>query len=476
MAFKYYREYRQYPLIPYYDLSYHLWQKFNLTKEANSGNPIAQHELGLRYLFGDGFDADTLTAFIWIQKAASHKLEQANYNLALFYINGWGVTWNPHLAFNHFMIAAKEGMPQAQFAVALHYTDDLVVNRNWQNAFEWMKKSADNDFLHAVELLPEIEKRFISDTTMQRQQISKKESGTTSSSNVNLIFLDFTSDDYTSDTLQPVLIDQNLEVDLNELQLIVGIIEPDTINKDLTVISILQKAVEAGSPEGNLLLARSYETGSLINQNYLKAALHYIKAIRLDSPPARILLWHLIQKDNFITSLQSNVKNENADALFVIAGLSALGYFPIINQEEIILYLTKAALQNHEPSLIELGVSYYLGNMVAENREKGISFWKKAESMGNKEAEIRIIMAYLFDGFEHHTNENIPLTLKQNADEGGILSQTLLAYCYENGFGVNRDKAEAAKLYRTAAIRGNRTAYYSLKRMHNEVKPAGIEE
>jgi len=407
---------------------------------------------------------------MWIQKAAGQRLEQANYNLALFYINGWGIEWNPHNAFENFYIAAEEGMPQAQFAVALHYTDDLVVKRSWENAYFWMKRSAENGFHHAIELLPEIENRFISDTTMQRQKTGSVDSKSAATSNVNLVFLDFTAVDNKADTLQPVLIDQNLTVDLKELQLIVGIDEPDTVSSDLSVISIIQKTADYGSPEGNLLLARSYETGTLIKQNNIKAALHYIRAIRLDSPPARILLWQLLQKENFLSSLQSGVKDGNADAHFVLAGIAALGYYPIINEEEIINYLIIAAGQNHIPALIELGISYYLGNMVKENRVKGIEYWKKAVALGNTEAETRIIMAQLFDGIEYDSGEYISEKLRKNSDSGGILAQALLAYCYENGFGVKQDKAMAAKLYRSAAVRGNRTAYYSLKRMHEEVK------
>ena len=32
-----------------------LWDEFMLVKNANSGDPVAQHELGLRYLLGKGF-------------------------------------------------------------------------------------------------------------------------------------------------------------------------------------------------------------------------------------------------------------------------------------------------------------------------------------------------------------------------------------------------------------------------------------
>src|SRR3989304_2623443 len=57
---------------PFYqpDLAYRLWQQFNLIREANSGNAFAQHELGLRYLLGDGVVADTTLGGTWIKKAA----------------------------------------------------------------------------------------------------------------------------------------------------------------------------------------------------------------------------------------------------------------------------------------------------------------------------------------------------------------------------------------------------------------------
>ena len=61
--------------------------------------------------------------------------------------------------------------------------------------------------------------------------------------------------------------------------------------------------------------------------------------------------------------------------------------------------------------------------------------------------------------------------LLQAANEGSVLGQTYIAYCYETGKGTNKNKALAAEFYRKASQRGNEAALESLKRMHDELRP-----
>jgi hypothetical protein len=61
--------------------------------------------------------------------------------------------------------------------------------------------------------------------------------------------------------------------------------------------------------------------------------------------------------------------------------------------------------------------------------------------------------------------------LFQLADEGAVLAQTALGYCYENGIGVAENKAQAVKYYRNAAQRGNQTAFHSLKKIYDDLRP-----
>src|SRR5258708_37397533 len=75
------------------DSAWQSWNLFILVQSANSGDPSAQHELGLRYLLGDGFEADTAKAALWIQKAAAQNVYPARYNYGILLNNGWGVRW-----------------------------------------------------------------------------------------------------------------------------------------------------------------------------------------------------------------------------------------------------------------------------------------------------------------------------------------------------------------------------------------------
>src|SRR3970040_2576815 len=124
------------------DLNYQLWEGFLLVRKANAGEPAAQHELGIRYLQGKGFEADTVKAVLWFSKAADQGFELANFNLGIFAMNGWGMPWNPFQSFGYFKEAGKKNMPEAHFVVGLILTENLVVLQNWTEARDYIKKAA----------------------------------------------------------------------------------------------------------------------------------------------------------------------------------------------------------------------------------------------------------------------------------------------------------------------------------------------
>ncbi|MFB3056848.1 MAG: tetratricopeptide repeat protein, partial [Ignavibacteriaceae bacterium] len=156
LAFKNNKPFRRSPYFYRPDLGYQIWQQFKLTQEANSGDVLAQHELGLRYLLGEGTTADTTKAVYWISKAAEQKLPSAMYNYAILLINGWGVDWDPFSAFNYFKGAAKAGMIQAQYVVGILYTDNLIVKRDLNYAYYWVQKSADEGYEPAEDVVLQI--------------------------------------------------------------------------------------------------------------------------------------------------------------------------------------------------------------------------------------------------------------------------------------------------------------------------------
>ena len=157
-VFKKYRPPPQPPLVVQSDALYQMWETFIVTRKANSGDVLAQHELSIRYLLGRGAAADTLRAAYWMRKASDQDYTPAMFNFAIMCYNGWGVPWNPFEAYRLFRSCALKNMVESEYAMAQFLTEDLVVPRNFDSAYVWVKKSADGGYAPAKEALARLEK------------------------------------------------------------------------------------------------------------------------------------------------------------------------------------------------------------------------------------------------------------------------------------------------------------------------------
>lgn len=465
------------------DLAYQIWQQFNLIREANAGDALAQHELGIRYLLGEGFDADTVQGASWIKKAADQNLAAAKFNFGILLINGWGTEWNPFEAYKCFMEAANSGMAQSQYIFGLLHTDNLIVKRNWNKAYYWVKKAADAGFEEAVKLLPDLEEKVpftakdslkvFSEIDTSKTDVDLKDNSLSSS--IGLVYIDF---DLIADSIRSVS-DKDLLTDLlntgnNKLADTLGIkVKDDSVAVyDLFRLGELNKFADAGSPEALTLLGRFYETGFIYEKNLITAAMYYIRAVRMDSPRAPFFLWEMLKTENFYSNLQNAVKTGNNDAMFVWYGLTVLGIDNRITSTDALNLLVKAAAKTHVPSLIELGLNYYTGRNVIQNNDEAIKTWHRAIIHGSTEAMVRIETAKIFGYLQTENLSTSIQKLKTASESGSVLSQVTLAYCSEFGIGVNKSITEAVKYYRFAAQRGSRYAYRELKRLYDSIRPA----
>lgn len=466
--------------IPFYqpDLAYRIWQQFNLIREANAGNAFAQHELGLRYLLGDGVIADTLQGAMWIRKAADQNLTSAIFNYGILQLNGWGVPWNPFEAFKSFLTAAESGMAQAQHIVGLFYTDNLIVKRDWSLAYKWVKKAADKDYKAAQESLAELINKIPADqldTSFTKTDKDLKSSGEENSlvSTLGLVFIDF---DVVSDTIKDVT-DKMLIEDLSNPgnEIIADSLLKDTeyLNEiDTNIIPYLLKLADNGSSEALTILGRMYEKGIHYKKDDVAAASYYIRAVRFDSPTGGKLLYDLCKDNKFIMQVQDLSQKEEPEALFVWYGITILGFDVRIAESDAINLLVKSAAKSYMPALNELGLNYYTGNFLTEDKQKALELWKSAERLNNLEAKTRIAAGIIFGEIKSDDISGSIKILIESAEDGSVLAQVALAYAYENGIGLEKSRAEAVKYYRYAAQRGNRFAYTELKRIYDEIRPA----
>lgn len=484
LAFKKNKQTRNSPFFYRPDLSYQLLQQFKLIQEANAGDPLAQHELGMRLLLGEGLAPDTVQAVYWIRRAASQNMTSAVYNYGILLMNGWGVEWNPFEAFKNFRKAAISGMPQAQYAIGILHTDNLIVPKDLKKAFIWIKKSYENGFEPAEEIMASLSE-FVDtteisfdDTLTRNIDFTDISNQTSIESSIGLVFIDFEA---MKDTIKDIS-DNMLLKDLkncglkNILDTLSLTDDSELVNIDSNEqIQILQNLAEAGSPEALSVLGRLYEKGIGINKDLVKAAEYYIRAVRLDSPRSPLLLWNLIQIENFYSVLKEAADKDNAAANFVWYGLHILNYTNRITEFDALNFLEKAANKNHIPAIIELGLNHYSGRFVPESRISGISIWQIGERLGSLEASVRIASARVFDQFGLLNSEQLISFLNDAKEKGSILSEVALASAYENGIGVKRNLATAVKYYRNAAQRGSQFSYRQLQRIYDLLRPAESE-
>ncbi len=472
------RRYSIYPIIKPKYYSFPLMTNYLLLKQAADDDPFALHELGLRYLLGYGFKKDTLKAVDLVKRAVDKNLTAAKFNYAILLNNGIGVEWNPFEAFNYFELAAKGGMPEGQFALGVIYTDNLVVPRNYTLAAKWIKKAAEANYEPAIEALEQLIKLgiYFEDPKITEQNdvmivdSVKIKNATILSTEWELNFIDFDAKDENKDSEREDI--QNI-LQLNKNKLLKKLGVGDNFNEenlvDTSSHSIIRFASDNGSPEALMYEGMILEAGKHIKKDPILAALKYIKAIRLGSFKSVSKLFQLISGENFISKLRTVAKQKNYDAMYVWAALTALGFDNTLTPGDAFKFLLEAASNNHLPSIIEIGLLYFNGELTDKDKNKALEYWKKASILGSPEAEIRLVLIKIQENADLLDNEIG--NLLNFAENGSILAQMALAYCYEEGVAVKKNLAIAAKLYRISAVRGSSAANLSMRKLYNNLRP-----
>lgn len=116
------------------------WSKEALSylRNASSGDAVAQYEIGLRLLRGEGVPENEKSAIDWLIKSSKQGNEDAEYLLGTCYMSGTGVKENEQVALGFFMKSANAANKYAQMALGDHYFSQ----EKFSTAMEWYLKSA----------------------------------------------------------------------------------------------------------------------------------------------------------------------------------------------------------------------------------------------------------------------------------------------------------------------------------------------
>ncbi len=489
LAFKNNRPGRNYVSFYHPDLSYTLWEQFELNTEAQAGNAKAQHELGIRYLTGKDMPADTVKGAYWIKKAADQNLTAAQYNYGILLINGWGTDWNPFEAFKQFYYAAMDKMPQAEYVLGLLYTDNLIIKRDMSEAYKWVQKSANQNYIPAKETLAKFAKYApsandtipkLAASTKDHKSKGKSEedsnNGKSLQSSSGLVYIDF---DMISDSIQTIkeadLIEDIRNSPNKDLENSVKAAKDSTSYIDSTCMPAFLEAADYGCPEALNLLGYYAQNGIRFVKDPIGAAEFYVRSSKTDSRKGSILLYDQVKEKNFFTILKKEVDKKNPDAMYVWYGIQSLGFEKQITDQDAFNLLQKSAEMRNLSSVTEMGQDYFKGNFVKQDKAKGVEVWKFAIDQGNKEARIRLEIANLYGEINIKDRADSFNYLKTAEEKGSLLAELALADCYDKGIIVPKEKSKAIFYFRSAAVRGSVFAYNELKRIYDDIRPKDFE-
>jgi TPR repeat protein len=365
-------------------------------------------------------------------------------------------------------------MPEAEFVMAQYLTENLVVPRDEEAAYRWLKMAADSGFAPAADALPRFEK-----LRAMRAASDSGQAGISTHANPGLVFIDVVPDTTTAKNDSLLLREaiQNAGPALRRALGMTKMLEEE-LRTDSATLAAIGRASEAGSPEALTVLGRLYEKGTGVTKDIVRACALYIRAIRLDSPRAPELLWSLLQEKSTLSGVKVVAGKNDPEAQFVLAGLSALGFDGVLAQahsyltgEQAFLLLTKAADRGYLAALVEMGLCYYGGRWVPASTEKALGIWRDASGRGSQDARVRIALTELRATGDTLLQSRAVSVLGAASDEGSVLAETGLGYCHETGKGFPPSKARAARYYRAASVRGSQDAYHALRRMHDAIRP-----
>jgi len=165
-----------------------------------------------------------------------------------------------------------------------------------------------------------------------------------------------------------------------------------------------------------------------------------------------VLLWELL-----VRAVQGDAKAQLRRGYL----LQKLGH-----STRAVKWYRRAAKQGHAGAQYNLGMCYYYGGGVPEDRSEAVKWFRGAAEQGHAGAQYELGCCYYFGLWGPEDLSEAAIWYRMAAEQGHADAQYNLGRCYYYGQGVPEDKSEAVKWYRRAAKQGHVVAQYNLGRCY----------
>ena len=210
-----------------------------------------------------------------------------------------------------------------------------------------------------------------------------------------------------------------------------------------------QKAYENGDVDAPYDIANIYNEGAIVPQDYQKYIEYLIKADEMGNDGATLDL------------ACAYLQGEHVEA----------------DKKKSIKLMEKAANAGNKIAAGNMSLLYRKGDVVEADIEKSIEWAKKAAELGDGERIFQYAIAY-FTGEDPVTEDKAKavefFVLAANAGDATAMKN--LGVCYNNGYGVDRDKNKAIEWFEKAVKEGgSEGAMDNLKELYSEVDASTSE-
>ena len=252
----------------------------------------------------------------------------------------------------HFIVQevkAISGNAAAQYNTANAYFEGKGVAKNTAKGIEWLKKSADQEYLPAIFALG---MRYFS------------------GDGVNVDFKQAMK------LLQEV-VDQSNNPDAQYV-LGIGYLQGQGVSKNMAKgIDLLMNAAHQGNSAALVAIGCAYYNGTGLSASQEDAVQYFRKAAEAGNSDGQYNLGFA-----YLNGISSKVK----------------GYAAVDDGREALKWFQKAADQGNNAAQKAIGAAYYYGIGVPVDQEKGVEWYRKAAVQGNHDAQYALGSAYYFGG------------------------------------------------------------------------------
>lgn len=143
--------------------------------QAEQGDAVAQGNLGLMYVEGEGVPKDVAIGVKWLTLAAQQGNGKTQNNLGGMYARGGpGLPQDNKAALKWFTLAAKQNHARAQYNLALMYGKGRGVQKDVARTLMWMNMAASNNLSAAQTVSDKLVKLMSSADIANSQKLARE--------------------------------------------------------------------------------------------------------------------------------------------------------------------------------------------------------------------------------------------------------------------------------------------------------------